>query len=891
MSKLSYRILLVSAAFLILPFFASAASCSENTIVQITARDPDGSFIPNASVDIYTQTVDANGSKKPGTRLAGGTTSATLGSVSLTFKNSAATTAQYALRIRTIAKDSASFWFFDNTLDCGETAVINKTLSGLLVSLHEADGGILANSNFSVYTQLHDANGNLENVKNELMGSFNSGTSGQVKIYLPQGSLRGITSGASDYYVFEFNHNNIKSEVYNIYVSDGSINNYSNSLSILRVRLKYDSGASTVGATVEVYKQKSGINNENLLDTKVGSFVIAGNGYGSMEVSPGLYALRVKVGSDYKYFWSTYVSSGNTSDFLLNLTDGSNTPGYTSPDQGSNANLSSVACTTASNVYVSLSDFSGQSARGLKFEIYEQNQNFNGLPIVGTKVLSGTTNEYGQAVVSFKPTPDKKYALKVYDKKSDLGEFWFYDAIRFVCGYDRTITKNIPALKIVLRDTKGELKRNYNFSLYLQTYDADNNPIIDTKKLIANLQTDAGGTALVYVSPYNTYGTQTGIYAITLKDANGNLESFYNIRVNLEKDLEFESVASGLSGQFQEAGGRILASKVFYLYEQKVSNGVYVLGDRLLTLKTDTSGEFQFEYPAGNYALVTLDALNRNDIFWNVAINGNNTYQKFTTSLINFNLSDPQGKGVNTSPTIILYSLAGSKGTYVRDKQLTTLKLTNNSASLALAAGQYLAYYAGAGNQLFGQAFYVKNGSSYTVNVILNSKYLITNTKSFSLSGADSNIASGTASNGSGNTNSGSTISPAGSGINASLTKRLKGRILLQVQDKGQAWYVNPSDGRRYSLGRPEDAYNLMRRFALGVSNSDFTAIENNPQGWSQLAGRILLKPNDSGRAYYFDPVNLELYYLGRPDDAYNIMRQRGLGITNSDLTKISDAE
>ena len=49
----------------------------------------------------------------------------------------------------------------------------------------------------------------------------------------------------------------------------------------------------------------------------------------------------------------------------------------------------------------------------------------------------------------------------------------------------------------------------------------------------------------------------------------------------------------------------------------------------------------------------------------------------------------------------------------------------------------------------------------------------------------------------------------------------LKGRILLQVQDKGQAWYVNPLDNRRYYLGRPDDAFLVMRSLGLGVSNAD----------------------------------------------------------------------
>jgi len=42
------------------------------------------------------------------------------------------------------------------------------------------------------------------------------------------------------------------------------------------------------------------------------------------------------------------------------------------------------------------------------------------------------------------------------------------------------------------------------------------------------------------------------------------------------------------------------------------------------------------------------------------------------------------------------------------------------------------------------------------------------------------------------------TVEPAEADVN--LVNRLKGRILLQVESYGEAWYVNPADGRRYYL-------------------------------------------------------------------------------------------
>ncbi len=57
------------------------------------------------------------------------------------------------------------------------------------------------------------------------------------------------------------------------------------------------------------------------------------------------------------------------------------------------------------------------------------------------------------------------------------------------------------------------------------------------------------------------------------------------------------------------------------------------------------------------------------------------------------------------------------------------------------------------------------------------------------------------------------------------LADRLSGKILLQVEDNGEAWYVNPENKQRYFLGRPEDAFQVMRTLGLGISNDNLNQI------------------------------------------------------------------
>lgn len=138
---------------------------------------------------------------------------------------------------------------------------------------------------------------------------------------------------------------------------------------------------------------------------------------------------------------------------------------------------------------------------------------------------------------------------------------------------------------------------------------------------------------------------------------------------------------------------------------------------------------------------------------------------------------------------------------------------------------------------------------------------------------------------------SGSSSSSSSSSSNtsgASLTSRVKGYILLQVQQNGEAWYVYPQDSKRYYLGRPADAFEIMRKLGLGATHEFITSYTYYPD---RVLGKILLDVELNGEAYYIYPKDKKAYYLGRPADAFAIMRELGLGITDADLAKISTGE
>lgn len=135
---------------------------------------------------------------------------------------------------------------------------------------------------------------------------------------------------------------------------------------------------------------------------------------------------------------------------------------------------------------------------------------------------------------------------------------------------------------------------------------------------------------------------------------------------------------------------------------------------------------------------------------------------------------------------------------------------------------------------------------------------------------------------------------PLPSAASTSLASQTSGMILLQVEQNGEAWYVSPVTLTRYSLGRPDDAYDVMRSLGLGITNADLALVPvagsgatGNVSLKTRLSGRILLQVEAHGEAWYVYPKTLERTYLGRPADALAAMSSLGLGITDANLATI----
>lgn len=124
--------------------------------------------------------------------------------------------------------------------------------------------------------------------------------------------------------------------------------------------------------------------------------------------------------------------------------------------------------------------------------------------------------------------------------------------------------------------------------------------------------------------------------------------------------------------------------------------------------------------------------------------------------------------------------------------------------------------------------------------------------------------------------------------------ERTSGTMLLDVEHAGEAWYVYPANLQRYYLGRPDDAFAIMRFLGLGITNENLAKIPiatdpspGNVALRQQVSGRILLQVEEHGEAWYVHPRDQRRSYMGRPWDAFQLMTRLGLGITSADLSTI----
>jgi len=182
----------------------------------------------------------------------------------------------------------------------------------------------------------------------------------------------------------------------------------------------------------------------------------------------------------------------------------------------------------------------------------------------------------------------------------------------------------------------------------------------------------------------------------------------------------------------------------------------------------------------------------------------------------------------------------------------------------------------------------------------------------------------------------------------SSLSFELRGQFLINVDNKGQTWYVDLENGLRHILKQDGSAVEKIKTMARGISNKnlekiplavnktlirvdsdgdglddrvekaigsdplnndsdhdsypDNLEIENhyNPLGpgrWpidfkftKKLTGQFLLQGDGKGELWYLSPRDNLRYYIGDNEDLFKIISILGRGINNENINLIADS-
>jgi hypothetical protein len=903
----------------------SQAACSTSgdcpKAVNLIFRDDDGKFIPDVSFEIYYQVDDVDGRPKPsGNSLGSGDIDPILGRGSVCWGEKDLAHVEYALKVYHKNANEGVFWFYDTVnLSCGEVIDIEKQLSSIEIILRDARGELRKGTDISLYTQRHDVDGDPIREKDDFIAKLNTSAEGEAVTYIPTRE-RAIDGDGSRYHMFEVEGSDggIFTK-YDIRVIDKRKTMIHYIFSDIVFTLKDSEGNMyPSGSKIEIFKQVKDHEGDRVMGESLKTEVTNDEGVAIFEYPEGMYVARVKSASgQYEYFWDLKINDQESVSITLQTKEEWEPPTGT--------------CAEKSELKITVRDNSFNYIKGLNFEVYEQILDVNFRPAAGKSVGKGVIDEVGVGTLVFSPDPRTGYAIKIYDKNASVGEFWFFDDLKIACGSDTEVIKYLSALNIILRNGDGELRKNQTFSLYTQKFDVDGNPVKEKKDLVSSkLNTTEFGELTVYLAPDHKYDpTKRGKYIFSVKGVNGNEFFVYDIDVFLGADTTLEYTLSDVVLEFSDSeGNKLKTGTSVEIYEQERDvNRDNILGKRIKTFKIDEDGRIFFEYGAGAYAAKIKDDTGKGYfIFWDIKIRDNQReIKEIILNTVKIKAIDERGEYMEDNFSIDVYGLKKNDfGLFKRGTKIKSFKVgVEGFAEFSIAPGPYL-FVITKDKKLYGKALYIAGETSYDLTLMIDPAYLSTEDSAYRIS----------------------VPVPA---KKTNLAKRLAGHILLQVEENGEAWYVDHKTELRYYLKNGGIAYGVMRDFGLGITNEDLSKIpigmddrfsakdtdgdglfdkmeeaigtdlndidsDNdgytdgeevrggyNPLGdgkmkvdhnfASKLKGKILLQVHSRGEAWYINPQDGKRYYMKDGDSAFNIMRFLSLGITNDDLDEIEEGE
>jgi len=114
-----------------------------------------------------------------------------------------------------------------------------------------------------------------------------------------------------------------------------------------------------------------------------------------------------------------------------------------------------------------------------------------------------------------------------------------------------------------------------------------------------------------------------------------------------------------------------------------------------------------------------------------------------------------------------------------------------------------------------------------------------------------------------------------------STAKRLSGQVVYSKEKPNELWVVNPKTLQRTIVSNYKETLNLFKTKFVGISELNFNKItsvgsdlKNNIELAKKFIGKIMLRVENHGAAWYVNPVDLQKYDLS---DSLNFFKNLSL--------------
>jgi len=502
--------------------------------------------------------------------------------------------------------------------------------------------------------------------------------------------------------------------------------------------------------------------------------------------------------------------------------------------------LEKINFVTLSGLQILFRDSNYSLMKNVKFSLYTQKYDADGQAIREKKDLLGSfdTGEVGMFSVHV-----PQGSIRSFDRK--IGDHYVlessYNGSIFTKYYlkvsdSATTQKNYvySGLKIVLKDVNGNIfPTKTKIEIYEQLKDAKDNNVLGKK--IKDVFTNEKGEAL--------FEYPEGTYALAVQDSLNQRNVFWGIQVTdeLVNPVDLKTNLTRFS-IFDSSGNKMPVGTSFDIYDLiKASDGKYYQNKKIYSGKISAGGYSELHLSPATYLFVYNENKDKEVISYALAlVSKNDKKGDFNLQVADANKIKsgqsfaPRESGSNVSgPATAGNSLAKRLAGRI------LLRVEGRGEAYYISPQNYKKYYLANGEKAYGIMRFLGIG-------ITNENLAKIPVASDRLSGLDSDgdglpdnleIALGSDSFNKDSDGDGfndyeevlNGYNPIGSGKikhDLNFAKKNAGKIFLQVENKGEAWYVNPVDNKRYYLADGDVAYNVMRYLSLGATNINIDSIE-----------------------------------------------------------------